>query len=122
MGFEEVADADIDALNTEQCLAMLQDCEKVRRRLPALEHRLINHLARQATPAELGGTLSHAIADATLISRLSAEFRIPVTENTSRAETMYSLANSEFARARQIDSQQDTPGRIEAFSLIDARN
>jgi hypothetical protein len=60
--------------------------------------------------------------DATLISRLSAEFCIPVTENTSRAETMYSLANSEFARARQIDSQQDTPGRIEAFSLIDARN
>jgi hypothetical protein len=59
--------------------------------------------------------------DSTLIGRLSAEFCIPITENTSRAEMMYNLANSEFARARQIDSQQDTPGRIEAFSLIDAR-
>jgi hypothetical protein len=35
---------------------------------------------------------------------------------------MYNLANSEFARARQIDSQQDTPGRLETFSLIDARH
>lgn len=59
--------------------------------------------------------------DAALIARLAAEFTIPVTENTSRAETMYRLAEREFERARQIDAQQDTPGRIEDFSLINAR-
>lgn len=60
--------------------------------------------------------------DAALIARLAAEFCIPITENTSRAETMYRLAEREYERARQIDAQQDTPGRIEDFSLINARN
>jgi len=59
--------------------------------------------------------------DSALIARLAAEFTIPVTENTSRAEAMFRLAEIEFSRARQIDAQQDTPGRIEDFSLINAR-
>lgn len=60
--------------------------------------------------------------DAVLIARLAAEFCIPITENTSRAESLFRLAELEFERARQIDAQQDSPGRIESFSLIDARN
>lgn len=60
--------------------------------------------------------------DAALIARLAAELCIPVTENTSRAEALYRLADLEFRRARQIDAQQDSPGRIERFSLIDARD
>ncbi|QQG36018.1 MAG: hypothetical protein HYS17_11035 [Micavibrio aeruginosavorus] len=59
--------------------------------------------------------------DAALIARLSAEFCIPVTENTARAETLFRMATAEFERARQIDAQQDSPGRIEDFSLIRAR-
>lgn len=59
--------------------------------------------------------------DAALIARLAAELCIPVTENTGRAEALYRLAELEFRRARQVDAQQDTPGRIERFSLIDAR-
>jgi hypothetical protein len=59
--------------------------------------------------------------DQVLIARLSAEFTVPVTENSSRAEMHFGLAQQEFARARQIDAQQDTPHRIERFSLIDAR-
>lgn len=59
--------------------------------------------------------------DAALISRLAAEFCIPVTEGTSRAEALFNLAEQDFARARQIDAQQDTPNRIENFTLIDAR-
>lgn len=59
--------------------------------------------------------------DAVLIAKLSAEFCIPVTENTSRAETLFRLADSEFQRARQIDAQQDSPVQIEDFSLIKAR-
>ena len=60
--------------------------------------------------------------DSILIARLSAEFCIPVTESTSRAEAMFRLAETEFSRARQTDAQQDTPGRIEDFSLIEARS
>lgn len=59
--------------------------------------------------------------DQALIARLSAEFCIPITENTSRAENLYSMAEREFQRARQIDAQQDTPGRIENFTLVDVR-
>lgn len=59
--------------------------------------------------------------DAVLIARLSAEFCIPVTENTSRAETLTRMAEQEFQRARQIDAQQDSPMQIEDFSLIKAR-
>ena len=60
--------------------------------------------------------------DAALIAKLSAEFTIPVTESTSRSEAMTRLAEREFERARQIDAQQDTPGRIEDFTLIDVRS
>lgn len=59
--------------------------------------------------------------DQALIARMAAELTIPITENTSRAEVMFRLAKGEFERARQIDAQQDTPGRIEDFTLIDAR-
>lgn len=59
--------------------------------------------------------------DMALINRLAAEFCIPVTENTSRAETYYRLAEREFERARQIDAQQDSPNAIEDFTLIDVR-
>jgi len=60
--------------------------------------------------------------DQALIARLSAEFVIPITENTSRAETAFRLAENEFKRARQIDAQQDTPNKIENFSLVDVRS
>ena len=60
--------------------------------------------------------------DQALISRLSAEFTIPVTESTSRAEAHFRIADQEFERARQIDAQQDTPNSIENFSLIDVRD
>lgn len=59
--------------------------------------------------------------DMALINRLAAEFCIPITESTSRAETLYQLAEREFARARQIDAQQDSPNAIEDFTLIDVR-
>ncbi|MBC8337139.1 MAG: hypothetical protein H8E39_00470 [Alphaproteobacteria bacterium] len=60
--------------------------------------------------------------DQTLIARLAAEFCIPLTESTSRSESLHKLADGEFRRAKMIDSQQDTPGRIEDFSLVEVRN
>jgi hypothetical protein len=67
---------DFEALTTRERLALLERCERVRRRLPAVEHPLINQLAHHATPEELGGKLSHAIAEWTLISRAEAGRRI----------------------------------------------
>jgi hypothetical protein len=60
--------------------------------------------------------------DQALIARLAAEFCIPLTENTSRAETLTKLAEDELRRARLIDAQQDTPRRFEDFTLIEARS
>jgi len=60
--------------------------------------------------------------DQALIARLSAEFCIPLTESTSRSESLHKLAELEFRRAKMIDSQQDTPGRIEDFSLVEVRS
>lgn len=59
--------------------------------------------------------------DQALIARLSAEFTIPITESTSRAEAHFRIAENEYKRARQIDAQQDTPNKIENFSLTDVR-
>ncbi len=56
-----------------------------------------------------------------LIAKLAAEFCIPLTENTARAELLYRLADSELRAARLTDSQQDTPRAIEDFSLVAAR-
>ena len=59
--------------------------------------------------------------DAALVAHLAAELCIPVTENTSRAEMLMRLAESEFRKAKLTDSQQDTPLAIDDFSLINAR-
>ncbi len=56
-----------------------------------------------------------------LIARLAAEFCLPLTENTSRAEMLFRLAENEFERAKRIDAQQDTPRALEDFNLINVR-
>lgn len=59
--------------------------------------------------------------DQVLIARLAAEFCLPLTESSSRAEALAALAEAEFRRARLIDSQQDSQPGFEDFTLIDAR-
>ncbi len=66
----------LDALNPRQQLAVLERCERLRRRIPAVEHPLINSLARQAPCLELGGALSHALTESLLISRADAARRV----------------------------------------------
>ncbi|MEM6109422.1 HNH endonuclease signature motif containing protein [Mycobacterium sp. 050272] len=73
---EMVLGLDSDMLDTRERLTRLQRYENMRRRLSAGEHPLINQLQQEATPAELGGKLSHAIADWTLISRAEAGRRV----------------------------------------------
>jgi hypothetical protein len=58
---------------------------------------------------------------AALATRLAAEFCIPLTESTSRAEMLHRMADGEFRAARLADSQQATVKAIEDFPLIMAR-
>jgi Domain of unknown function (DUF222) len=69
-------DLSFDALTTPERLALLERCETMRRRLPAIEHPLINQVARQADATELGGTLGCALANRLRISRGEAGRRI----------------------------------------------
>jgi hypothetical protein len=59
--------------------------------------------------------------DQALISRLAAEFCLPITESTSRSEALHRLAEDEFKKARLVDAQQDVSARFENFSLVEAR-
>jgi hypothetical protein len=65
-----------DALTTPERLVMLARCEVFRRRLPALEHPLINQISGQADATELGGKLPSALADRLRITRAEASRRI----------------------------------------------
>ncbi|MCA2359264.1 HNH endonuclease [Mycobacterium intracellulare] len=66
----------LDALTVQQQLAVLERCERLRRRIPVIEHPLLNSLARQGPSQELGGGLAHALTERTLISRHEASRRI----------------------------------------------
>lgn len=56
-----------------------------------------------------------------IISWLAAEFCLPLTESTSRAEHLRKIAESDFAKAKNIDSQQSIPSAFQDFSLIEVR-
>lgn len=65
-----------DALTTPERLALLQQCEQLRRQLPAVEHPLINQIGEQADATELGGKLPSALANRLLITKAEASRRI----------------------------------------------
>ncbi len=68
-----------DALTTPERLALLDRLEQETRRLRVPGHGLINQLAEQAPPEELGGTLSHALADRLHITRGEAARQVAET-------------------------------------------
>jgi hypothetical protein len=75
-GMKRAVDLTFDVLTTRERLAMLQNCEEIRRVLSAVEHPLINQLAAQADATELGGKLAPALANRLRISRGEASRRI----------------------------------------------
>src|ERR1700759_1530076 len=75
-GMKRAVDLTFDVLTTPERLSMLQHCEEIRRVLCAVEHPLINQLAEQADPTELGGKLDPALANRLRISRAGASRRI----------------------------------------------
>ncbi|WAC90475.1 HNH endonuclease signature motif containing protein [Mycobacterium sp. Aquia_213] len=120
---------DAAMLCSRERLALLRRYERARRRLDAGEHQLINQLAQEATPQELGGRLSHAIADATLISRAEAGRRVrdaadlgarraltgeplaPVLSATAAAQRAGKLGREHVAVIRRVYHQ--LPGWID---------
>lgn len=75
-GLDAVLDLDFSTLTGPEHLAVLERVERIRRRLPAVEHPVINQLAAEADPVELGGKLCWALADRLRISRGEARRRI----------------------------------------------
>jgi Domain of unknown function (DUF222) len=65
-----------DAVTTPERLALLEHLERETRRLRVPGHELINQLAEQAGPEELGGPLPHALADRLRINRGEARRRV----------------------------------------------
>ncbi|WP_156744926.1 DUF222 domain-containing protein, partial [Mycobacterium sp. 852014-52450_SCH5900713] len=65
-----------DALTTPERFTYLESLEREMRRLPVAGHELLNQIDCQATPAELGGTLPHVLADRLRITRGEATRRI----------------------------------------------
>jgi Domain of unknown function (DUF222) len=71
-----VVEHEYDALTSPERLALLERLEQETRRLRVPGHQLINQLAEQAAPEELGGQLSLALADRLRITRGDARRRV----------------------------------------------
>ncbi|MDT5225964.1 MAG: hypothetical protein QOG19_3371 [Mycobacterium sp.] len=75
-GYKRALDLTFVVLTTPERLRVLQRWEQLRRWQPAVEHALINQLAEQADPTELGGKLAPALANRLRISRAEASRRV----------------------------------------------
>ncbi len=125
-----------DVLSTRERFALLEHLEQQARRLPVPGHELINQLARQAAPIEIGGKLSHALADRLRITRTDAKRRIdeaadlgprhsltgevlpPLLEATAAGQRAGELGRDHVAVIRRFDrhlpSFVDAPARAGA--------
>jgi hypothetical protein len=71
-----VAGLSLNALTTPERLRLLERLEDDCRRLPVVRHALINGVRQEATAAEIGGKLSHVLADRLNITRAEANRRV----------------------------------------------
>ena len=74
--YKRALDLTFDVLTAPERMGVLERWEQMRRWQPAVEHPLINQLAEQADPTELGGKLAPALANRLRISRAEASRRI----------------------------------------------
>ncbi len=73
---DRAGELSFDALTIRELLAMLERWETIRRRMPVVDHGLINQIAARADEAELGGRLPRALADRLRITRGDAARRV----------------------------------------------
>src|SRR5271166_634885 len=101
-----------------ECLALLYRAEVVSRQLAVLQSDLINELGALAGPAELGGTLAHALADRLRIGRAEARRRIGEAEDLGARATLAGevlaprlAATATAQRAGRIGAEHVAPDR-----------
>jgi Domain of unknown function (DUF222) len=95
----ERADRPIELLSTSAQLEWLELAEALGRIVPALQHQHINQLAEYASSEELGGRLSHVLAD-----------RLRLT----RGEAARRIAEAADLAPRRALTGEPLPGRLEA--------
>lgn len=125
-----------DTLTTRERLTLLERLEHEARRLPVPGHGLINQIGRQATPVEIGGKLTHALADRLRITRADAKRRVdeaadlgprqgltgeplpPLLEGSATGQRAGDLGRDHVAVIRtflrQLPSFIDEPTRVQA--------
>lgn len=108
---------DFEGLTTPERLATLTRLERLRRRLPVAEHQLINQLASQATPAELGHKLSTALSRQLLISRRDANRRIAEAADLGPRRTLTGQPLAPILEATAA-AQRDGAIGAEAVAVI----
>ncbi|MGO9652075.1 13E12 repeat family protein, partial [Mycobacterium sp.] len=108
-----------DALTTPERLAMLQRCERIRRRLPSVEHPLINQIGEQADATELGGKLPSALADRLRITRGEASRRIHEAADLGPRRA---ITGEPLAPALPATAEAQRAGRIGAGHVVVIRS
>jgi hypothetical protein len=73
---DRACELSFDALTIRELVAMLERWETVRRRMPVVDHGLINQIAERADETELGARLPRALADRLHITRGEASRRV----------------------------------------------
>jgi hypothetical protein len=73
---DRACELSFDALTIRELAAMLERWETVRRRMPVVDHGLINQIAERADETELGARLPRALADRLHITRGEAGRRV----------------------------------------------
>ncbi|MBX9640238.1 MAG: 13E12 repeat family protein, partial [Mycobacteriaceae bacterium] len=85
---DRLCDLSFDVFTTPEFLRGLERLETVTRRLRTPQHALINHLAAQGTPEELGGKLPTALADRLRITKADAHRRIAEAEDLGQRRAL----------------------------------
>src|ERR1700754_860240 len=86
--YDKIAAVALDGMATGERRVLLERRERFARRFPTQGHELINDLAAEACPQELGGRLSHALANWLRISRAEAGRRIAEAEQLGPRQSL----------------------------------
>ncbi|MGH3542222.1 MAG: HNH endonuclease signature motif containing protein [Mycobacterium sp.] len=84
----ELVERSFEGSTTPELLRSLERLERVRRRLPAVEHGLVNQLREQASQEEVGGSLAHGLANRLSITRGEATRRINEAADLGRRRAL----------------------------------
>ncbi len=86
--FDAVVDLSFDALTSPEVLAVLSRVERLNRRVPVVEHRLVGRLVRAGSAVELGAkNVAEVLVTALRIGRAEARRRLDEAEDLGERTT-----------------------------------